>query len=286
MEKEKYEISAVIPVTKMAGKLKNLEETIVNSVSNHIELIIVHDIRDKVTSTQILKLINGYSNIKFLEGKYGSAGKARNAGIEIANSKWICFWDSDDQPNLKNIGKLIDKTEHDKNNLGYGSFEFSIAEDRKKSFFHVSPQKTEIISINRFPGLWRWVFKRDLVNNNRFLDYRLGEDITFLCRLMSFGGNISTFHETVYHYNIGDINQASHFWEKSDSITPVLKFIHSITRNSIFDNELKIIKIAFWQALSSLRKDKMKNKIHSVFYLLNIFVNMLSSIINKKLKND
>lgn len=284
MQKEKYELSAVIPVTKMAGKLKNLEATIVNSVSNHIEIIIVHDIRDKDTSTQILELIDGYSNVKFLEGKYGSAGKARNAGIELANSKWICFWDSDDQPNLKNIGKLINKTEKDKNSLGYGSFEFLMARDKKKSFFHEYPRKTKIISINRFPGLWRWIFKRNLVDHNRFLDYRLGEDITFLCRLISLGGTISKFEGTVYHYTVGDINQATQLWKKSDSIMPVLKFIHSITRGSIFNNEFKIIKIAFWQTLSSLRKDSMKGKVHSVFYLLNIFVNMISSLVNKKLK--
>jgi glycosyltransferase involved in cell wall biosynthesis len=282
MQREMYVISAVIPVTKMAGKLKNLEETIVNSASNNIEIIIVHDIRDKDTSSQILKMINGYSNIKFLEGEYGSAGKARNAGIELASSKWICFWDSDDRPNLKNIGRLIDKTERDQNNLGYGSFEFLIAKGKKKSFFHKYSRKTKIISINRFPGLWRWVFRRNLVDNNRFLNYRLGEDITFLCRLISLGGNISKFQGTVYHYTVGEINQASQFWEKSDSIMPILKFIRSVTKNSTFNNEFKIFKIAFWQTLSSIRKDNLKSKIQSVLYLLNIFANMLSSLVNRK----
>ena len=284
MQRDKYVISAVIPVTKMAGKLKNLEDTIVNSDSNNIEIIIVHDIRDKDTSSQILKMIDGYSNIKFLEGKYGSAGKARNAGIELASSKWICFWDSDDKPNLKNIGKLINRTEKDQNNLGYGSFKFLIAKDKKKSFFQEFPQETKITSINRFPGLWRWIFKKNLVEDNRFLDYRLGEDIIFLCQLISLGGNISKFQETVYHYAVGEINQATQFWEKSDSITPVLKFIHSITRSGTISNEFEITKIAFWQTLSSLRKDSMKNKFHSIFYLLNIFVNMVSSLVIKKLK--
>ena len=284
MQKDKYEISAVIPVTKMAGKLKNLEETIINSVSNQIEIIIVHDVRDKETSSQILKIIHGYSNIKFLEGKYGSAGRARNAGIELASSKWICFWDSDDRPNLKNIGKLIKKTEKDHNNLGYGSFEFLTAKDKKKSLFNKHSRKTKIININRFPGLWRWVFKRTLIEDNRFLDYRLGEDVIFLCRLISIGGNISKFEGTVYYYIVGGINQATQFWKESDSITPVLKFIHSITRSSTFNNKFKITKIAFWQTLSSLRKDNMKNKIHSVFYLLNIFVNTINSLVNRKLK--
>ena len=284
MQKLMYEISAVIPVTKMAGKLKNLEETIVNSADTHIEIIIVHDIRDKDTSSEILKLIDGRSNVKFLEGRYGSAGKARNAGIELANSKWICFWDSDDLPNIKNIGKLINKTEKDKNDLGYGSFELMMTRDKKKSVFHKHQRKTEIISINRFPGLWRWVFKRNLVDNNRFLEYRLGEDITFLCRLISLGGNISKFEGTVYQYTVGDKNQATQLWKESDSIAPVLKFIHSITRGGIFNNESKITKIAFWQTLSSIRKDNMKNKVYSIFYLLNIFVNMTSSLVNKKLK--
>ena len=54
MEKDKYVISAVIPITRMAGKLKNLEETIVNSASNDVEIIIVHDKRDEDTSSQIL----------------------------------------------------------------------------------------------------------------------------------------------------------------------------------------------------------------------------------------
>jgi glycosyltransferase involved in cell wall biosynthesis len=284
MEKEKYVISAVIPVTKMAGKLKNLEDTIVNSASNDIEIIIVHDIRDKDTSSQILEIIDGYSNIKFLEGEYGSAGKARNAGIELASSKWICFWDSDDKPNVKNIGQLLNRIEKDQNNLGYGSFELLTAKNKKEFFFHKYPQKTKITSINRFPGLWRWVFKRTLVGDNRFLDYRLGEDITFLCNLISLGGNISKFQGTVYHYAVGEINQATQFWEKSDSITPVLKFIHSITRSGTISNEFKITKIAFWQTLSSLRKDSMKSKIQSVYYLLSIFINMISTLVNKKLK--
>jgi glycosyltransferase involved in cell wall biosynthesis len=280
MSKEQtYKATAIIPVSKMAGKLGNLAATIRTSEQHQFELILVHDIGDNDTSSQILDLITPYHNIKLLEGYYGSAGKARNAGITLASSKWLCFWDSDDLPNVEAIVDLIRQVEEDENKLGYGKFEFISSNDRQMPAY-LSTRISTINNYYRYPGLWRWVFERDLVADNRFPDYRLGEDVAFLCNLLGKGGQISKNQNTTYYYFIGDSNQTTFSWKDSDSLTPVLQSIYTTTTSGS-SNKVKIIKIALWQLLSSLRKDQLKQKLKSLFYFVSILIRITDFAISQ-----
>jgi glycosyltransferase involved in cell wall biosynthesis len=98
-------LSVIVPVTKMAGKMNLLASWTIHTLDLNIEVIIIHDIGDLATGTELKKLIheNSLSNVILIEGRYGSPGFARNAGLEVATGEWFVFWDSDDRPLVNNV---------------------------------------------------------------------------------------------------------------------------------------------------------------------------------------
>ena len=94
-------LTAIVPVTKMAGKLQHFEEWLSICRGLPIEIIVCHDVQDDQTGPELTKIfesLNLENKLIFLEGTYDSAGLARNAGIPLASGEWIVFWDSDDLP--------------------------------------------------------------------------------------------------------------------------------------------------------------------------------------------
>ena len=115
IDKRKYELSIIVPVTKMHGRLDNFKKMVEDISNLSIQLIVVHDIDDDKTGRELQIILKNNANIKLIEGKYGSAGGARNAGLELVDSEWIGFWDSDDKPQVKQYLDLVAKIKGEQN---------------------------------------------------------------------------------------------------------------------------------------------------------------------------
>ena len=122
IDKRKYELSIIVPVTKMHGRLDNFKKMVEDISDFSIQLIVVHDIDDDKTGRELQIILKNKMNIKLIEGKYGSAGDARNAGLELVESEWVGFWDSDDKPEVKQYLDLVAKIKEEQNLVGYGNF--------------------------------------------------------------------------------------------------------------------------------------------------------------------
>jgi glycosyltransferase involved in cell wall biosynthesis len=188
----------------MAGRLQRLEEWLSRVANSPMEVILIHDRQDEVTGPQIQSLLSKISNpkIQLIEDYFGSPGLARNRGIELAKGKWICFWDSDDLPNLGVALSLIDKDSASKADCLVTNFN-SVNEISKEVIAHrLRANFEDEFSLN--PGLWRIYFKYSAIADLRFGSLRMAEDQIFLAEFFSKSRDVEIVSDTTYNYFFGE----------------------------------------------------------------------------------
>jgi glycosyltransferase involved in cell wall biosynthesis len=211
-----------------------------------------------------------------IEGKYGSAGGARNAGLELADSEWIGFWDSDDKPEVKQYLDLVAKIKGEQNLVGYGNFlKISTIPNKLQKSKNSFNAKGAINSIKPFknPGIWRWIFASEALKNTRFPNLKLGEDVCFLFSTLQKVDKITTSNQVIYKYFVDDPLQSTELWKNDTRVFLVIKFM-----NENFISNQKNQNIAFGllvnQFYSSLKLDKLRYKAISIKLFISIFFKM------------
>jgi glycosyltransferase involved in cell wall biosynthesis len=271
-----YQLSVIVPVTKMHGRLDNFKK-MVEDISHHsIQLIVVHDIGDNKTGQELQMILENNTNTKLIEGNYGSAGDARNAGLELADADWIGFWDSDDKPEVKQCLDLLAKIKKEQNLVGYGNFsKISTTSNKLQKSNDSLNTEGAINSMKLFknPGIWRWIFASEVLKNTRFPNLKLGEDVCFLFSTLQKVEKITTSNQVIYKYYVGDPLQSTELWKNDTRIFLVIKFM-----NENFISNQKNQNIAFGllvnQFYSSLKLDKLLYKAISI----KLFISILSKM--------
>ena len=205
-------LSIIVPIHRISGGIQNLNSWISNPILTDAEIILVHDTSDGESFLPIETICQNLTNVIQLEGNFSSPGLARNMGLEIASRPWITFWDFDDLPDPMNFLRMLQKTIADRNLVGLGAFQ-TRPKGNKDSGKKLrvnrseSPRVLKDLMIN--PGLWRWVFARELVGDVKFHSLRRGEDQLFLAETRAFDHPITFCEDIVYTYFIGEENQLS-----------------------------------------------------------------------------
>jgi glycosyltransferase involved in cell wall biosynthesis len=195
-------LTAIVPVSGMAGRLDHLEKWLPTIVHLDIQIVIVHDHRDDETEIQLLAILGAInsSKIVFLSGTFGSPGAARNAGLERVDSEYVCFWDSDDLPYPQAVLSEIEIHSGDFDIL-VGQYVFSFNDSKDIQHDKAKDFSLRDVAIN--PGLWRVVFRRDFIMAVKFKKMRMGEDQLFLAEIMTFKPRVSFSSTVFYNYFVG-----------------------------------------------------------------------------------
>lgn len=276
IDKSKYELSIIVPVTKMHGRLDNFKKMVEDISNLSIQLVVVHDIDDDETGRELQMILKNNANTKLIEGNYGSAGGARNAGLELADSKWIGFWDSDDKPEVKQCLDLVAKIKKEQSLVGYGNFlKISVIPNKlqkSKNTFNIAGEISSLKPVKN-PGIWRWIFASEVLKNTRFPNLKLGEDVCFLFSTLQKVDKITTTKQVIYKYFVGNPLQSTELWKNDTRIFLVIKFM-----NENFISNQKNQNITFGllvnQFYSSLKLDKLRYKAISIKLFISIFSKM------------
>ena len=276
IDKRKYELSIIVPVTKMHGRWDNFKKMVEDISNLSIQLIVVHDIGDDETGCELQMILKNNTNTKLIEGNYGSAGGARNVGLELADSEWIGFWDSDDKPEVKQFLDLMAKIKEEQNLVGYGNFvKISVIPNKlqkSRNSFNVAGAINSLEPVKN-PGIWRWIFASEVLKNTRFPNLKLGEDICFLFSTLQKVDKITTTNLVIYKYFVDNPLQSTELWKNDTRIFLVIKFM-----NENFISNQKNQKIVFGllvnQFYSSLKLDKLHYKAISIKLFISIFSKM------------
>lgn len=266
-------LTAIVPVSGMAGRLHNLENWLSTIHDLDIQIIIVHDHRDSETERQLLSMLGTINSpkIAYLSGAFGSPGAARNAGLERVDSKFVCFWDSDDLPQPQSILSDLE--------IYSGDCEILIGQyvrigNNSKEKRPIKSKDTSVIDVAMNPGLWRMVFRRDFISSVKFQTMRMGEDQLFLAEIIALKPRVSFSHTLFYSYFVGHPGQLT---QSPAAITELFDTFHAIlalrkkTSGREFEfTSIMILRMNFTLARFAVRNKAILLTLRSVFSTSNL----------------
>jgi glycosyltransferase involved in cell wall biosynthesis len=268
-------LSVITPISNMAGKLARLELWLSTILKSDSEVILIHDITDEMTGLELERLFQKHKdgNIQLLQGRFGGPGSARNAGIEMAKGRWISFWDSDDEPNVNNFLKVVEKANSTTCEIIVGGFitrnERTNQERKEELFSNNLAENLDRVSFN--PGIWRMAFRRSFLGGNRFPSSRMGEDQLLLANLNFYNSKIDFYNDSVYCYITGNPNQLTANSSAISDLKKVAKtFLQKISLTP--KSESKYLAIMFIrQCLTLLKRGRFDARLLSIWLLLRYF---------------
>lgn len=177
--KDELTLSIVVPVSDMAGKMKNLRDWISEAESKEIEIILVHDFKDEQTQKELEEIVESFPNLNiFLEkGVWGNPGGPRNHGMSKSSGQWIMFWDSDDLGHVDQVLKSLKVTDRfAKFVVGQYDSRDYLTNQSISPISSTSSKKELAVS----PGMWRIAMRREEISHLAFSFEKMGEDQLFL----------------------------------------------------------------------------------------------------------
>ncbi|RJQ25836.1 glycosyltransferase [Candidatus Parcubacteria bacterium] len=133
-------VSVIIPTFNRANLIVRAIDSVLNGQYANTELIIVDDGSTDNTAEIIKKKYFGQS-IKYFFQQNKGPSTAKNLGIKQSKGKYVCFLDSDDYYDKKNINTKVEVLENNQE-LGWVFSDcFNIVENDPSSRTHIVPRK-------------------------------------------------------------------------------------------------------------------------------------------------
>ena len=249
------DVTVVIPVAKMSGKLQPLAETVKHLLINQISVVIIHDHHDEATSKELKEievLMKKLGGINLIENTYGGPGLARNAGIKMSPGEYIAFWDSDDLPNVKNFIEFAQDSIAKDSDIGIAEFVVNNGKKRREVRLSGVGFREDYREIALNPGIWRFIFKKSLITELLFPAHRLGEDQVFIAKALVKASRVTTFKKHVYEYLLFHDGALTKDPKNLPDIVKSLENLSEIYKTATNKVVSKFIGVMFWKMYLTL----------------------------------
>ena len=269
---ESIQLTIVTPVALMAGRLQNLQKWIGTIDALSVEVILIHDKKDEQTGIELRKIIKKFNDSKviIIEGMYGGPGLARNAGLALAKGEWVCFWDSDDLPQVEDFFRMVIVADLSGAECAVGGFT-TVHDVTGKSKSHALTEKyLDEIAIN--PGIWRFAFKRSTLGGLNFSNLLMAEDQLFLASFRIPSRKIEIYSKSVYQYFVGENFHLTRRKEALSDLPNAIKISFGLI-TSLSDKDLRFASILLCrQVISAMRTGSSSSRLQvMVIFLTGIW---------------
>ena len=180
-------LSVIIPYYKTRELTRKLLDSLKHQMTEEVEVIVIDDgcFEDWLEYYDIYK----YSGwIKLIQQENGGVSKARNAGLEVAQGKYIAFIDSDDMIMPNYIETLLNLIDTRNEEIIY--------------FNWLDINTNEIVRHPNNPAVWKAIYKREILP--RFEEcYKTKEDYFFLDAMKELERTSYYYDKVLYIYNSG-----------------------------------------------------------------------------------
>ncbi len=207
---EKPLISIIVPIYKVEKYLEHCVNSILNQTVKDIEVILVDDGSPDNCGAICDELAKTDSRIRVIHKPNGGLSDARNAGIDIAEGKYIGLVDSDDYiaPTMyEKLLKALEENDADASmcyacntyddDMEYrpcktGEVEMFDGEDILNALFNKK--------LNNFA--WNKLYKRELFNNIRYPFGKIYEDLFTTYKIFGKCKRVALDSSQMYYYRI------------------------------------------------------------------------------------
>ena len=275
-------ISVIVPCYNQAQYLDECLQSVLDQTYTDWECIIVNDGSPDHTEEIATKWINKDSRFKYLPKQNGGLSSARNAGIEIAQGKWILPLDADDKIGNQYLELAEKEFEKDftviyceaelfDNEIGKWHLpEFSLENLAKKNCIFCSAfykkedwKKVNGYDVNMIYGLEDYEFWISLLKNEK-------------------KNTVKKLPQTLFYYRVKENSMLTNL--KSERINKMFNYI-SKKHTDFFLEYLGSFNELFLLQENSLKKyDKLLNskKIKFLEFILKPYDNFIKYIKQKK----
>lgn len=207
------EISIIIPVYNVKMYLERCLDSIIGQCKDKcVEIILIDDGSNDGSETLCDLYLKNYSEvIKVIHKVNGGLSSARNAGLDIADGRYVCFLDSDDMIADGFIDDMLSFIEKEPDFIHF-SFCFENNGNYKlkgnKEVLEVNKDKflDDLLKIEFECQICIGCYRKMLFDEIRFPKGRNYEDMATLYKLVLKSANIYYVNYSYYIYNISNTN--------------------------------------------------------------------------------
>ena len=209
-------ISVIVPIYNVEEYLNRCVESIVNQTYQNLEIILVNDGSPDNCPQMCDDWAKKDSRIKVIHKINGGLSNARNAGMKIAEGKYISFIDSDDYVALDFFETLLAVMENENSDVvGCGVVKFyedgrfeKYSDDLTIATFETEAGLSGLIAEKPFhQHVWNKLYKTNLVKDVPYAVGKLNEDEFWTYQVFGRAQKVSKINKTMYYY-----------FQRSDSI--------------------------------------------------------------------
>jgi glycosyltransferase involved in cell wall biosynthesis len=281
--KSKAPISVIIPVGRLEKKQEILFSTIKSCEIYPIQIIVVCDDYDDGTWGELLRFRHDHPSlsIKLVNGVYRSPGAARNAGMLEATAPWVCFWDADDAPLPASHFEALTNLEADKLDVICGLYE--VRHYPKQSLVRSSTwgasEEINLRTIAVEPGIWRFLFRREFIQDLAFTSARMGEDQQFLIQVFAKSPRLEFVQDNFYIYYRHDSGQLTADNQNTSDLLQAIESSEKMFKNISSRFETSTRMMILKMSLSVIKRAKFSLKMNC-FVRLIVFYCTQSRMVN------
>lgn len=201
-------ISVIVPVYNVEKYLKKCIKSIMSQSYTNLEIILINDGSTDNSGKICDELKEQDKRIKVIHKSNGGLSDARNAGLKIANGKYIGFVDSDDYIAEDMFETLYNINKKYNSDISIVSF-YEIYKDKiigvrdsKKlqELTKIDAMKELLIDTNIQSYAWNKLFRRELFEGLEFPTNKNFEDIATTLLLFEKANKVVLLEEPKYYY--------------------------------------------------------------------------------------
>lgn len=200
-------VSIIVPVYNGENTIQRCIESILNQSITKFDLYIINDGSSDNTDNIIKKYLN-IPNVHIISQDNQGVSKARNVALELVNTKYVTFVDSDDYVDcnyLKNLISGIEKYKVDLVIEGFKKISNEKVYFRWNQGVYLSRKLMEILLNENGPQgyLWNKLFKVNIIKENNLKfdqNIHMAEDLLFCIKYVSKINNGVVLNNCDYNY--------------------------------------------------------------------------------------
>ena len=229
-------VSVIVPVYNVEKYISKCLDSLVNQTLKDIEIIVVNDGSPDNSQKIIDKYIKKYPNkVKSFIKENGGQGSARNLGLEHSKGEYISFVDSDDWLDYDALEKMYNVAKKEKSDIVICDMVDHYIE---KEIYHNCTKYSSVYNVT--PSACNKIFKKDIINNLKFLSKLWYEDFNFTTKILLANPSISNISEGLYHCNCGHISTMNNnnSLKNLDILTVIDDIIDYAKKNKLYNKNI------------------------------------------------